>query len=134
MARTPYQIMTSILKANDNPDKEEAQKINTFFFARWLSNNRFTTPIAHVLNRFYNIPPEVQLRFANDYAELTGLRNKVKFIGFSKEKKDENLQKLLDNISRYYKINEVQAEEYFDLMDNDERNRLFNMYNEGMVK
>lgn len=132
--RTPYVIMSSILKPHDKPTLEEAKTINTFFFARWLSNNRFTTPIAHILNTYYNIPPEVQLRFAQDYSDLTGLPGKVKFIGFNKEKRDPNMQKLLDNISRYYKINEIQSEEYFNLMNDTERDRLFNMYAEGMIK
>lgn len=131
---TPYIIMTSILRENDNPTKEQAQKINTFFFVRWLSNNRFTTPIAHVLNTYYDIPPEVQLTFANDYAELTGLRNKVKFIGSNKETQSPEMKKLLDNISRRYKVNEVQAQEYFKLMSNEERDRLYHMYDEGIQK
>lgn len=131
---TPYQIMTSILKKHKNPTKEQAKKINSFFFCRWLSNNRHTTPISCILNRYYDIPNDVQLMFANDYIELTGLRNKVSFIGVNKEKMHPDLQKLLNNIKRYYKINDQQAEEYFKLMDNNERNRLFNMYNEGIQK
>ena len=131
---TPYAVMTSILKKNENPTKEQAQTLNTFFFVRWLSNNRFTTPIAHVLNTYYNIPPEVQLRFADDYAELTGLRNKVKFIGFNKEKVSPEMKKILENISRKYKVSETTAQEYFDLMDNAERDRLYTMYDEGIQK
>lgn len=131
--KTPYTIMTSILKET-NPTKEELQNINTFFFARWLSNNRFTMPISSVLNLFYNIPPDVQYRFANDYAELTNMRKKVKFIGFQKEKVHPDMQKLLDNIKRMYKVNEVQAQEYFNLMDDTERDRMYNLYDTGLQK
>jgi len=131
---TPYAVMTSILKKNENPTKEQAQILNSFFFVRWLSNNRFTTPIAHVLNTYYNIPLEVQLRFANDYTELTGLRNKVKFIGFNKAQVSPEMKKILDNISRRYKVSETTAQEYFDLMDNKERDRIYTLYDEGIDK
>lgn len=131
--KTPYIIMTSILK-KDTPSKEELQGINTFFFTRWLSNNRFTMPIARTLNLYYNIPAEVQYIFANDYVELTNMRTKVKFIGLQKDKIDPDVQKTLDNISRRYKVNEVQAQEYMNLMDDKERNRLKNLYNTGLQK
>lgn len=132
-AKTPYNIMTSILKET-NPTKEELQNINTFFFARWLSNNRYTMPISSVLNTYYNIPPEVQYRFANDYVELTNMRKKVKFIGLQKEKVHPDMQKLLDNIKRRYKVNEVQAVEYFNLMDENERNKMYSLYDTGLQK
>ncbi len=129
--KSPYIIMTSILK-EANPSKEELQNINTFFFTRWLSNNRYTMPIAFELNLHYNIPPEVQYLFANDYVELTNMRKKVKFIGQQKEKMHPDLQKLLDNISRRYNINENSAYDYLKLMDEDERIKTYNMYEEGV--
>ncbi len=130
---TSYKIQASIL-SKEMPSLEQVKKISSFFFTRWLSMNRFTAPASNVLNKFYNIPPEVQYIFVNDYAELTDLRNKVKFIGFQKDKKDENLQKLLDNISRLYKVNENTAMEYFDLMNDTERDRIFHIYDVGLVK
>ncbi len=130
---TSWKIQSSIL-TKEMPSKEQARTISGFFFVRWLSGNRYTIPIAGVLNRYYNIPTEVCYIFANDYAELTNMRDKVKFIGIPKEKKNEDYQKLLDNIQRRYKINETQSEEYFNLMDDNERDRLYNMYNVGLQK
>jgi hypothetical protein len=129
---TPYQTQASILKPF-MPKKEEIEKINTFFFCRWLSNNRFTVPIAGILNKYYNIPIYVQYIFANDYVELVQMRNKVKFIGIQKEYRSVN-EDILKNIKRYYKINDEEAQEYCKLMNEKEKNRFLNMYNEGMIK
>ncbi len=130
---TSYKIQSSIL-SKEMPSEAQACSISSFFFARWMSMNKFTTPVANVINTFYNIPEKTQYIFANDYAELTGLRNKVKFIGFQKDKKDENFQKLLDNISRLYKVNETTAIEYFDLMPDSEKDRIYSLYDVGLVK
>ena len=130
---TPYQIMSSILKPQQKPTKEQTKKINTFFFCRWLSNNKLTTPIAHILNTYYNIPTEVQFRFAQDYSDLENLPGKIKFIGNSKEKHPKEMEKLLNNIKRRYKVNDQQALEYFNLMNNEERDRLYCMYDEGRI-
>ena len=127
---TPWKIQASILN-NKVPSLEQAKKINTFFFTRWLSFNRFSTPIAGILNRYYNIPPETQYIFANDYVELTNMKNKVKFISTPKDKRHPDYQKVLDNIQRRYKVNEVQSIEYFNLMDDPERTRLYSLYDTG---
>ena len=134
MTLTPYQVQASILNPKIKPTKEQQQTINSFFFTRWLSANRFTVPIAGVINRFYNIPVEIQFRFAQDYSDLVGLPGKVKFIGIPKEKKHEDYQKLLNNIMKYYKINENHAEEYFKLLPDHERDRMFKMYDVGLQK
>lgn len=131
---SPYQIMASILKPHQVPTLEQAKKINSFFFCRWLSNNRFTIPISALMNRYYNIPPETQLKFAQDYSDLTGLPGKVKFIGFTKEKQSPEMIKILDNIKRKYKVNDQLAQVYFDLMDNDERDKIYSLYDVGLQK
>ncbi len=130
---TPWKVQASILN-NRTPSLEQAKTINTFFFARWLSFNRFSTPIAGILNRYYNIPPEVQYVFANDYVVLTGMKNKVSFISTPKDKRHPDYQKVLDNIQRRYKVNEVQSIEYFNLMDDKERTRMYELYSVGVMK
>ena len=130
---TPYKVQASILN-KEMPSKEQALGINQFFNVRWLAGNRFSIPIAALLNRYYNIPGDVQYIFGNDYAELTNMRDKVSFIGINKEKKDATYQKLLDNIKRRYKVNESQAEEYFKLMNDDERTRIYHLYDTGLQK
>ncbi len=130
---TPWKVQASILN-NKRPSLEQAKTWNSFFATRWLSYNRFSTPIAGVLNRYYNIPPEVQYIFANDYVVLTGMKNKVSFISTPKDKRHPDYQKVLDNIQRRYKVNEVQSIEYFNLMDDNERTRMYGLYSVGVMK
>lgn len=128
---TPFKVMTSLLN-NIKPTKEEKNSINSFFLVRWLSNERYTVQMANTINLYYNIPVYCQYQFCDDYIQLTNLKRRVKYISFTKEKNNANYQKLIENIQRKYKINEIQAEEYFKLMDNDQRNEIYNMYDEGM--
>ncbi len=130
---TPWKVQASILN-NRKPSLEQAKTWNSFFAVRWLSFNRFSTPIAGVLNRYYNIPPEVQYIFASDYVELTKMKNKVSFISTPKDKRHPDYQKVLDNIQRRYKVNEVQSIEYFNLMDDKERTRMYELYDTGRQK
>ncbi len=139
MALNPYQAMTSILKPKTIPTKEEIESINSFFFCRWLSNNPHTTPIAVVLNRYYNMPVASQFKFSQDYSDLVGLPGKVKFIGFDKEKIAPEMEKLLSNIERKYKTSRTTAEDYFKIMvltdeGKEELDKLMTMYDTGIQK
>ncbi len=78
------------------------------------------------------MPVTAQFQFADDYASLTKMANKVKFIGFDKKVNNPEMEKLLGNIQRYYKLNEQQAMEYFEMMDDTQRDRFYNMYEEGL--
>ena len=131
---TSYKIQQSVLN-NDEPSEDQVQKIGSFFFARWLSGNRYTTPIAAVINRYHKIPIRAQYIFARDYIKLAGLKGRVKFIGYpTDEKLQPEYKKLTENIQRYYNVNAARSAEYFDLMDNKERDRFYNMYQEGIQK
>jgi len=126
-----YQSMTSILKPNVKPNSEEIQSINSYFFCSWLSNNRNTIPISAVLNRYYNAPISAQFKFANDYSELSGMANRVKFIGFDTKKDHPDLEKLLGNISRFYNTSKERSMEYFQMMDEPTAQKFFTMYDTG---
>lgn len=117
----PYQIMISIL--NDfTPSKEQKQMLNPFFFVRWLSNNRQAIHIGNVFNRYHKeIPIEIQY----DIAKLL-LHKKIKFIKFPK-KEIEN-EKTLENIARYYKISLSQAQDYYDIMSEKEKQKFKTLY------
>ena len=130
---TPWKVQSSLLQ-NQMPSYEQASGVSSFFMCRWLSNNKVPIPIAAVINRDYNVPEAVQYLFANDYIELTAMRQKVKFISFSKDKINPMMKKILDNIQRYYNVSEPQAVEYFSLMDDTNKDRMMDMYNEGIVK
>ena len=110
---SPWQVITSLLN-NKTPTQEEIKTLNSFFLVRWLSNNKFTLPIASYINLYYNIPSEIQYQFAEDYIHLTGLKNKVKFIYYKKQETEEI--QLLNTIKEKYKINEKQAQEYYNII------------------
>ena len=127
---SPFKVMTSLLN-NTTPTKEEILTINSFFMCRWLSNNPHTIPMSNMVNLYYNMPLNIQYQFCDDYIQMTKMKDKVSFISFSKDKQNKEFQKLLENIQRKYKVNEVQAQEYLSLMDNDTKNQIYNMYNHG---
>ncbi len=132
MALTPFKVMTSLLN-NDIPTEAEKETMNSFFLCRWLSNNKHTLQMANIINIYYNVPIKIQYKFCEDYIFLTSMKNKVKFISFSKETQNKDYQKLLENIQKKYNVNEIQAQEYFGLMDNNTRDKIYNMYDVGKV-
>lgn len=127
---SPFKVMTSLLN-NTQPTDKEILTLNSFFMVRWLSNNRHTVPMSNMINMNYDMPLDIQYKFCRDYIAMTRMKDKVKFITFSKEKQNKDFQKLMDNIQKKYKVNEVIAQEYFQLMDNEQRNKIYSMYEEG---
>jgi len=117
----PYQIMISILN-NFSPSKEQKQTLNPFFFVRWLSNERRAIHIGNVFNRYYK---EIPIHIQYDIAKLL-LHKKIKFINFPK--KEMESEKTLENIAKYYKISLSQAQEYFDIMSDKEKQKFKTLY------
>ena len=133
-----WQVMSSILKPNLKPTKEEICTLNSFFFCRYLSSNRHSVPIADHINRYYNIPVEAQYRFAKDYSDLVNLPRLVKFINVQNKKLDKNYEKILENIERKYKVSRTKSEEYFNMMvateeGQEKLDEIMEMYQEGKV-
>jgi hypothetical protein len=126
--KTSFQIMTSVLKTY-NPTLEEKQSINSFFFCRFLSNHPLSIALANALNRFYKeIPVNIQYDITKDF--FKNRKEKIKFIQFPKKESEDN--KVIDNISRYYKISIETATGYFNLMADDEKLKFKDIYNEGV--
>jgi len=111
-----WDVMSSILKPQVTPNKEEIQSLNSFFFCRYLSSNKHSVPIAAVINRYYHIPKEVQFQFAQDYSDLVGLPRLVKFINYRAPKISKEQEAIYTNLSKRYKISRTKAEEYFNLL------------------
>ena len=123
-----WQVMSSVFKPEINPSPADIDKINSFFFCRYLSNNKFTLPIANTLNIHYNLPVDQQYRFARVYSELTGMPGKVKFISFSKDKTHPMMEKVLSNIERRWNVNRTQALQYFEVMTDEQKDEMFEYY------
>ena len=107
--RSPYKIMTSILSSYQ-PTYDEKMTINSFFMCRYLSNHPQSVFVANMINRYYN---QIPLNTQYDIAKQL-LKGKIKFI--QPQKKEKLDDKLLENISRYYNVNESTAIEYLELM------------------
>lgn len=136
---TSWQVMSSILKPNIKPTVEEIKTINSFFFCRYLGSNKHSVPIAGALNRIYNIPIEAQFIFAQDYSDLVDLPRFVKFINYQKEKVSPDMEKILSNIEKKYKISREHAQTYFDLMlltdeGKQQLSIIMEMYDVGLQK
>jgi hypothetical protein len=117
---------------NKTPSEQDIQKINSFVMLRWLSNDKQTSYPANILNIYSDIPIDIQYKFLKKYFKITGVKNK--FIKYPKDEKlPEELEKLYLNIQKYYNVNRDIAKKYFELMDDEQRDRLYNMYNEGLV-
>jgi hypothetical protein len=123
--KSSFQIMTSVLKPY-NPTLEEKKTINGFFFCRFLSNNALSIHLANAFNRYYK---EIPINIQYDIAKML-FSKKIKFIQFPKKESEDN--KIIENISRYYKISIETATGYFQLMKDDEKIKFKNMYNEGV--
>ena len=127
-----WQVMSSVYKPNIKPSEEDISKINSYFFCSYLSQDNNSLPIAQMLNKYYNIPVPIQYRYARDYADMTQMAKKIKFIQFSKKKIPAEMTKILENISKKYNINNEAAMEYFQLMDNEQRQIIYNIYDVGI--
>lgn len=121
----PYKIMTSILTSYE-PSKEEKQSINSFFLCRWLSNHPRSIFISNILNRYYN---EIPIDKQYDFAKETLSKDGIKYIQYSK--KEPTPIKTIQNISKFYKISLSNAKDYYDLMDEKEREKFEHIY-DGM--
>jgi len=118
--KSPYQVMTSIL-TNYNPTHEEKLSMNSFFACRYLSNNPMSIFLANAYNRYSVIPVDIQYDVAKQL-----LRGKIKFIQFPKKSKDTN--DVLANISRFYKVSEDVALEYYNLMTDEVKEEFRDLY------
>jgi hypothetical protein len=119
-----FKTLNSLLTYK-TPSKEEIEKINSFVMIRWLSNNQLTVVPSNFVN--FDIPVYNQYLFLDTYFKLSGIKNKVKFIPYNKSKKEE----IVENIARWYNVNYNTAQQYYDLMDTNQRKKFKNIFKEG---
>jgi hypothetical protein len=113
--------MTSVLK-NTNPSPEDIEKLNQFFFVRWLSSDARSIGIANFLNRFYKeVPTKNQY-----YLTKQVLSGRIKWINIPKKSQDYG--KVIENICRFYKINEETALEYYEMFSENKRRYFKDLY------
>lgn len=114
--KTSYEIMKSAIDKSFEPSLEEMNKINPFFFARYISNDPSTIHIANVLNNFSNIPIDCQYKLVR-YSTI----DKISFINYNKKIKSKDIEVIM----KYYNTNEETAKEYLEIIkDTEELNHI----------
>lgn len=123
-----FKTLTGVLDPKKNPSAEEIQKIPPFIFARWLSGNPTTIMAAAQLNIYDKIPIENQYKMVKNV-----FAGKIKYIPYPKNTSEDKLKKV-QYIADYFKISEEKANEYLELLSQEELNNIVHMYTEYELK
>ena len=116
-----FKVMYSALDKKFMPTEEQKKKISGFLFDNILANNENTLELA-VMFTTHNIPVNKQ------YDMVRTLLPKC-YIPYPKKAKHP--QKDIENIIKYYQVNETLASQYHDLLTKDELKKINDKYKEG---
>lgn len=119
-----FKIMYSALDKKFKPTLAQKKKISGFLFDNILANNENTLDLALIFTT-NNIPVNKQ------YDMVRTLLPKC-YIPYPKKSKKP--QKDIDNIIKYYNVNERIANQYHDLLSKKELKTINEKYSEGMKK
>ena len=117
-----FRIMYSSLDKKMKPTEKQKKKISGFLFDNILANNEQTLELALMFTT-HDIPVNKQ------YDMVRTLLPKC-YIPYPKKSKKP--QKDIENIIKYYNVNERIANQYFDMMTKEERKKINNKYKEGV--
>ena len=121
---TSYQVLTSVLKSGIKPTDAEIKTINQFFFIRFLSSDPRSIKVANFFNCYYKYVPIVtQYNFAK--AIIAG---KISWIQYTPKEKNPANFVVVNNISRFYKISYEEAEDYFSMYNEEQREHFKTLY------
>jgi hypothetical protein len=116
-----WHVMNSSLDKRMNPSLEEKRKIPEYLFHNLLTKFEGTIPLALIFTT-REIPVEHQYDI---------VRNNTPKIKIPFEKKNQEESELLERISKYYNCSLSVAKEYEDIMTEQEKNRIFSLYETG---
>lgn len=117
-----FQIMGTVLN-NKMPTDEEINQIPPFIFCRYLGSNPHCLVIANYLNLYYNLPIKLQYLAAKQL-----LSNKLSYIKYISNKKDDTSQQTLENLMKYYKISYNNAKQYINFISKSELEKINNIF------
>jgi len=123
-----FKTMTGVLNTKSNPSDEEIEKIPSYVFCRWLSGNPITIQAANAFNLYYKIPIQNQYKMIK-----AAFGGKVKYIPYPKAESEDKM-KQVEYLSEHFKISEVKAKEYLELISQDELQEIVKMYSEQELK
>jgi hypothetical protein len=123
-----FKIMTGSLDPKKNPSQDEIQKIPSFIFCKWLSGNPHSIQAANAINMYDDIPIENQY-----YMVKNAFAGKIKYIPYPKNVSQDKLKRV-QYLAKHFNISEEKAQEYLDLISNEELDEIVNMYTEYELK
>lgn len=123
-----FNIIASAVDKKFVPTQEELGKITPYMFLRYFSNDPSGLMIVSELNIRNNIPKEWEYWFMRLLMPAS-----IRYIKYTKKEKFED-QDLLDCLTHYYKCNEKQAIEYYNMLPPDEVQKIRDKYRHGLVK
>jgi hypothetical protein len=123
-----FKTMTGSLDPKKNPSQDEIQKIPSFIFCKWLSGNPHSIQAANAINMYDDIPIENQY-----YMVKNAFAGKIKYIPYPKNVSQDKLKRV-QYLAKHFNISEEKAQEYLDLISNEELDEIVNMYTEYELK
>lgn len=116
-----FQAMGTILKGSELPEHNK-QKIASFMMLRWLAGDRRVIQAANVVNRYCDIPVNLQYDMFRQM-----LHGKINFIKYPKGAKNESSE-TMELIQKHYNVSSEKALEMQELISKDEVKYLKELY------
>lgn len=113
--------MTSVTKGYE-PTPEELKSISPFIWCRYLTGSPALLGYAMLFNNA-DVPMELQYKIISNVCKA----QKIKYIPYPKNTKEKDVKEI-DYLCKYFKINPSKAQEYLELIDKKELNKIISMY------
>lgn len=111
----------------DFSNDEVKKSYNKFMINRFISMCDFFIPVVNEINR-YDLPPDVHYNYY-----LNALPKRKYFFNYIKKGKELNEEEK-KYIAHYFECGKKQAEEYINIMDDDQIQEILNIYKYGRNK
>jgi len=122
-----FQIISSIIDKKFIPTDEELEKMSSYLFTKYFSNDPTGLTLVNELNIRDNIPKKWEYWFMRIM-----MPRSIRYIRYNKKSKYDD-EEFMDNLCHYYKCNEKQAEEYLKLLPDEEIEKIRKKYKYGVL-
>ena len=125
--RNMFTVIATAAQRNFIPTEEEYDKISSYLFLRYFSNDPYGLMLVNDLNIRNNIPRKWEYWFMRILMPPS-----TRYIRYNKKEKFED-EELLEHLRHYYKCSENTAKEYYEMLPKDEIERIKGLYKVGNV-
>ena len=122
-----FAVISSAVDRKFVPTDEDLNKMSPYIFLRYFSNDPAGLMIVSELNIRNNIPKNWEYWFMR-----LMMPQSTRFIRYAKKEKFED-ETLLNNLMHYYKCNQKQALEYFNMLPSEEVEKIRERYKYGII-